>query len=286
MRRTLPLILILVILLASACHKKKDNILGAPSDSSKTPLAPGELPGDAQIKNPEVGYNMALEFANQQNMEAAQHYIDLAMSLEPNAKYSFTKGLFLIRESKYQEALTSLDEAIQLGPGTEDNRLAVLNAQGICYMGLGKDDEALAKFREVVNKPGMVSRYESYYNMGVVYLGQKRYLDAESVFQKVLEENPGYYPAYNKLGLLQEQKGDWAGAAISFQKAMDLIGNDYRAIQNIGPELYCNYGETLAQLGQYAKARDALRTVLKIAPESAFGTKAKQLLAAMEGSGG
>ena len=288
MRRTAFFLVVLVVLLmpALACHKNKEAIPGAPgTDTNKGALTPGELPGDAQIKNPEVAYNMALEFAGQQNMDAAYHYIDLAMGLEPNAKYSFAKGLFLISEKKYQDALTLFEEALQLGPGTEDNRLAVLNAEGICYMELGKDDEALTRFREVVNKPGLVSRYESYYNMGVVYLRQKKFLDAESVFQKVLEENPGYYPAYNKLGLLLEQKGDWPGAALSFRKGLDLIANDYRAIQTNGAEMYCNYGECLAQLGQTAKAKEALKTVLKIAPESSWGQKAKQLLGSLEGAG-
>ena len=286
MRRTVVLSLLLVFALASACHKKKDAIPGAPSvEPGKSGLTPGEIPGDAQIKNPEVAYNMALEFAGQKNLDAAYHYIDLAMGLEPNAKYSFAKGLFLISEKKFQDSLTVLEEALQLGPGTEDNRLAVLNAEGICYMELGKEEDALTRFREVVNKPGVISRYESYYNMGVVYLRQKKYLDAESVFQKVLEENPSYYPAYNKLGLLQEQKGDWGSAALNFRKGIELIYEDYRALQTSGPELYCNYGECLAHLGQTIQAREALRTVLKIAPESASGQKAKQLLAAIESGG-
>lgn len=285
MRQTLFVLVVLVLLAFPACHKKQDPIPGAPGGQSDKPLAPGELPGDAQIKNPEVAYNMALEFANQQNMEAAQHYVDLAMLLEPNSKYAYTKGLFCIAERKFDEGLENLQGALDLGPGTEENRLAVLNAMGICYMELGKDEDALTKFREVVNKPGLFSRYEAYYNMGVVYLRQQKYLDAEAVFQKVLEENPGYFKAYNKLGMLKAQKGDWPGAAISFKKAIDLIAMDYRAIQTSGAELYCNYGEALVQQGLYPKAREALLQVLKISPESQYGLKAKQILASIEGAG-
>jgi tetratricopeptide (TPR) repeat protein len=114
---------------------------------------------------------------------------------------------------------------------------------------------------------------------------QQKYLDAEAVFQKVLEENPGYYKAYNKLGVLKSQKGDWPGAAISFKKAIDLTAMDYRAIQMSGAELYCNYGEALAQQGLYAKAKEALLQVLRISPESQYGQKAKQILASIEGAG-
>ena len=54
---------------------------------------PGELPGDDSIKNSEVAYNMALEFAGQQNMEAAHHYIALAMKLQPGRQIFYTQAL-------------------------------------------------------------------------------------------------------------------------------------------------------------------------------------------------
>ena len=40
--------------------------------------------------------------------------------------------------------------------------------------------------------------------------------------------------------------------------AQTRIAMDYRAIQTSGAELYCNYGEALAQQGLYPKAREAL----------------------------
>jgi tetratricopeptide (TPR) repeat protein len=292
MRRFLSLMLVAAFVLTGACHKK-DAIPGAPGGKADkkdkkgkgAEKAPGELPGDVSIKNPEVAYNMALEFAGQRNMEAAHHYIDLAQTLQPDSKYLFSKGLFFIVEKKYTDALTNLKASMELGPGTEENRLAVLNATGVCYMELGQDEEALKCFRDVVNKPGLYSRYESYYNMGVVYLRQGKRIDAEAVFQKVVEENPVYYRAYNKLGVLSAQKGEWANAALSYKKAIDLISNNYGAIQSDGAEIYYNYGEALAQQRMYGKARDALLQVLKIAPESEYGQRAKSILAQIGGGG-
>ena len=204
MKKVTPIILLLAVSLLSACASNKSRIPGAPhmdaQDSGR--LAPGELPGDKSIKNSEVAYNMALEFAGQSNMEAAKHYIDLAIKLQPDSKYSYTKGLFYLSNRRYQDALGYFAQSLQQGPGTTENRLAVLNAEGVCYKELGKDEEALEVFRQVVNTPGMFSRFESYYNMGVIYMRQNKTLDAEAVFLKVVDENPGYYRAYNKLGLL------------------------------------------------------------------------------------
>jgi tetratricopeptide (TPR) repeat protein len=283
MRRVTASVLLLTVIVLTACASKKESIPGAPNIDTGSKLAPGELPGDIEIKNPEVAYNMALEFAGQNNMDAAQHYIDLAMKLQPNAKYSYTKALFLLTAKKYQDALGFLDQALKLGPGTEDNKLSVWNAEGICYMQLNRDEEALDVFRKVVNTPGLYSRFESYYNMGVIYLRQKRYLDAEADFRKVVDENPQYYRAYNKLGILAAYKGDWAGAALSYKKALDLIANDYGAQQADGAEIYYNYGEALYNEKLYPEARNALLQVLKISPESTYGQKAKTILAQIGG---
>jgi len=281
----MPVTLIALVILAG-CASKQAKIPGAPGGQNvpNPNRAAGELPGDETIKNSEVAYNMALEFAGQQNMEAAHHYIALAMKLRPDAKYSYTQALLYLTESQYNDALAYLQQSLQQGAGTQENKLAVLNAMGVCYKELGQDDEALAKFREVVNSQGMFSRYESYYNMGVIYMRQKKTLDAEAVFMRVVDENPGYYRAYNKLGVLAAAKGDWGGAALNYKKALDILSQDYGANQADGAEIYCNYGEALFQEKLYPQARTALMQVLKIAPESVFGQRAKVLLSQLGGS--
>lgn len=287
MRRfVFPLLLVSIVALAS-CAEKTQKIPGAPGGKdipNPKQQADGKLPGDETIKNPEVAYNMALEFAGQSNMEAAHHYIVLAMKLRPDSKYSYTQGLFFLSESKFQDAIGYLQQALQQNPGTVDNRVAVLNAMGVCYKELGQDDEALKNFREVVNTPGLFSRYESYYNMGVIYMRQKKNLDAESVFMKVVEENPNYYRAYNKLGILEGAKGDWKDALAHFKRAVELMSADYTASQADGSEIYYNYGEALFREKLYPQSRNALLQVLRIAPESAYGQRAKELLTQLGGT--
>ncbi len=203
-----------------ACAHKQPAIPGAPDAgfSRRGKAAKGELPGDETIKNPEVAYNMALEFASQGNMEGAHHYIALASKLRTDSKYSYTNGLFYLSGGKYHEALDYLQLAMKQGPGTQENRLAVLNAMGACHMELGENEEALKLFRQVVNSNGLFSRYESYYNMGVIYMREKKYLDAEAVFLKVIDENPRYYKAYNKIGIIKSTENKWGDAATQFQE--------------------------------------------------------------------
>jgi tetratricopeptide (TPR) repeat protein len=265
-----------VWLLAVACGPRKPP--SGPEETPPAPRAEGTLPGDEHIKNPEVAYNMALEFAGQRNFEAAHHYIALASRMEPQAKYSFADALFYLSESRFPEALAKLDVALRQGPGTSENRVAVLNAMGVCHMQLDQDDQALNVFREVVNTPGMFSRYESYYNMGVIYMRQNKLMDAEAVFIKVVEENPRYHRGYNKLGMLAAARGKWSDAALYFKKAIDLLANNYESLQGDGAEIYFHYGEALFQEKLYPQARAALLEVLKIAPEGIYGQSAKRIL--------
>ncbi len=276
-----------VLLLSCAGQKKPAS--GAAVDSGGKKARAAEMKGappdfkpvagDASVKNSEVAYNMALEYAGKGEMLAAHHYIDLAIILQPDSKYSYTKGLFLLGDKKYEDALAWLERSLQQGPGTSDNKLAVQNALGATYMQLGQDEKALAQFRDVVNAPGMVSRYESYYNMGIIYMRQQKWLDAEAVFQKVTEENPGYYRAYGKLGQLAARKEDWGQAALLLKRALDIIQNDYPSMQADGADLYCNYGEALFHEKLYPESHQALMQVLRISPESSAGQKAKDLLA-------
>lgn len=234
--------------------------------------------GDAEIKSSEVAYNLATEYAKQGDWSAADHYIDLAIRMQPDSKYTFAKGLFCLAQHRYDQAEMLLERSLAQRPGTTENRLAVLNALGAACMQLGKDEKALEQFRQVVNTPGMVSRYESYYNMGVIYVRQQKWLDADAVFQKVVEENPGYYRAWNKLCLVETQRGNWKQAVVYAKQAVDLVTRNYAALQSEGSEVFYNYGEALFQLKQYDESRQALMNALKIAPETEAGRKAKERL--------
>lgn len=287
MRRFVLLLTLCGLIAGLACASRQPKIPGAPGGKnapSATQRAAGELPGDETIKNPEVAYNMALEFAGQANMEAAHHYIALAMKMRTDSKYSYTQGLFYLTESRFQEAIANFQLALQQGAGTQENKLAVLNAMGVCYKEMGQDEEALKNFREVVTSQGLFSRYESYYNMGVIYLRQQKNLDAEAVFMKVVDENPGFYKAYNKLGVIAAMKGDWGKAALNYKKALDILSQDYGATQQDGAEIFYNYGEALYQEKLYPQARNALLQVLKISPESQYGQKAKEILGQLGGT--
>jgi tetratricopeptide (TPR) repeat protein len=280
MRRTILVIFLFFVL--SACATKESRLPNAGLPSSGTGQATDEafrtLPGDENVKSSEVAYNLALEYAGARNMPAAHHYVDLAMKLEPHAKYSYTKGVFYLGEKRFERALFWLDRSMRENPDELQARLDILNAQGIALMQLKRYEEAKAKFREIINTEGMISKFNAYYNIGNIYLEENNPVDAENAFRKAIEESPGDYRVYMKLGKIALGRGDHMSAYGDYQKAAELVEPSFSSLQGDGPEIYYCLAETLLKQDKLEEARSALLKVIKITPEGQYGQKAKEVL--------
>lgn len=277
-RMALTLFLAMFILSCATTDTRVPDGTAQQSASAQSDEPFKSLPGDENIKNSEVAYNLALEYAGARNMQAAHHYIDLAMRLESHAKYSYTKGIFYLGEKRFERALAWLDRSFRENPAELQAKLDIWNAQGIALMQLKRYEEAKTKFRSIINTEGMISRFNAYYNLGMIYLEENSQADAESVFRKAVEENPGDYRVYMKLGKIALEKGDTDSAYGNYQKAADLIETVFSALQSDGPEIYYYLGETLLKQQKTGEARTALLKVIKIAPEGQYGLKAKDIL--------
>lgn len=271
---------IFIILFIISCTKNDKRL---PNALNSSPLMDDDykfkhLPGDENIKSSEVAYNLALEYANARNMSAAHHYIDLAMRLEPHAKYSYTKAIFYIGEKRFEKAKLWLDMAMSQEPDELQGKIDILNAQGIVLLNLKKYEEAKAKFREIINIEGLISKFNAYYNLSLVYLEENNIQDAENALRKALEENPNDYRVYSKLGFIAFKKGDYLSSYADYSKASELVEQVYSALQTDGPEIYYNLGESLLKLQKIEECRKALLKVIKISPEGQYGLKAKEIL--------
>jgi len=84
------------------------------------------------------------------------------------------------------------------------------------------------------------------------------YDEAEGLFRKVIEKDPGCYPAYLSLGNILHSKKDYAGAVDYYDKAIALNSIDYQC--------FAFKGSALLMLGRYEKAKQALIEALILSP--------------------
>jgi len=168
----------------------------------------------------------------------------------------------------------------------------------------GQDDEAVAKFTEVVGS--LETCGECYVNIGTIYARQKKYDEAEKAFKTALEQNPSLPDAYNGLAnvynaqrrfdeaaeasteanKLQQQAGGSGGANTAFNQGV-IMWNSGRAPEAKAqfeealkadpnhPEAHFMMGKVYIGLGQFKEAVNEFETYLKLAPTGANAKEAQ-----------
>lgn len=99
----------------------------------------------------------------------------------------------------------------------------------------------------------------AYFGRGNCYLALKDYKSAESDFRRAMEMWPEFSPGFKGMGLLCQNTGRHSEAVGYYGKSLELFNEDasvhyYSALSYIA-------------LGDYSKARDALKQTLKLNPD-------------------
>lgn len=79
----------------------------------------------------------------------------------------------------------------------------------------------------------MITLEEKFEN-GCLAIERKKYEQAIEVFENILEENPEYYPALNKIGVVYANRNDLDTARTYFEKALNINGEYAPALVNMG----------------------------------------------------
>ena len=162
--------------------------------------------------------------------------------------------------------------AFQLGPTSgltpeqikQQAAMAGLAQEAIEAMRAGRDDEAIAKFNEIVAKVPTCS--DCFYNLGVAYSKKMQYAEAEAAFQKTIELAPGNGDAYTGLANLYNAQKKFDLAASASAKAAELTS----AGGGGGAEASYNQGVIMWNAGKYAEARDQFEAAVKADPAMAM----------------
>jgi tetratricopeptide (TPR) repeat protein len=163
--------------------------------------------------------------------------------------------------------------AFQLGPTSgltpeqikQQAAMAGLAKEAIEAMRAGRDDEAIAKFNEIVAKVPTCS--DCFYNLGVAYSKKMQYAEAEAAFQKAIELAPGNGDAYTGLANVYNAQKKFDLAASASAKAAELTS---AGGGGGGAEASYNQGVIMWNAGKYAEARDQFEAAVKADPAMAM----------------
>ena len=140
----------------------------------------------------------------------------------------------------------------------------------------GRDDEAIAQYQAALELDDWDARSQN--NLALLFWKRRQYQDARQHFLRATEIDTDHVSAYQNLGALCGEMGDFAASVNYNQRALEL-----------DPTLrICRYNLALAlrAQGRLGDAIDQFRFLLKTAPDDADAKRElERTLAMPRGSG-
>ncbi len=137
-------------------------------------------------------------------------------------------------------------------------------AAAIAAMRAGQNDEAIAKFNEVIAKVPTCS--DCYYNLGVAYTNKQQYEQAEAAFKKTVELKPDSGEAYTGLANVYNAQKKFDLAAEAGTKASQYSS---ATPGGGGAEASYNQGVILFNAQKFAEAKTQFESSTKADPSYA-----------------
>ena len=142
--------------------------------------------------------NKAFELQAQgKKLDAAKYYAYLIKQGIKDHRVFSNYGAFLNEIGKNEEAELALKKAISLNPKYANSYYNL----GVLYMGQENFEKAELEFKEAIKIQS--DFIIAYYNLGFIFKNLGRLKEAESFIQKVLEINPQFTDAYFILSTMQ-----------------------------------------------------------------------------------
>ena len=203
-------------------------------------------------------YNNALKDL----LEAEKHY-----SNDPKIHYYL--GMVYHTKGMKEKAVTEFQQAISL----QENYSEAHNYLGTLYSEDGLWDKAIAEFDQALANPVYDTPAVPLYNAGWAYYLKKDYKNALAKYRDALNRQPitALQPQIEKnIGLIYFDQSNVVEAIQHFKKSVELNSYLYDA--------YFYLGECYFKIKDKSNAKKAFQAVVKIAPQSVYGKKAKEYL--------
>ena len=174
---------------------------------------------------------------------------DFYWAREYNAGVKAAQG----EEVDFDRALTRFKNATLIRAG----RLEAWRNLAYVYYQLDQDDRAIATYQRIVAADSVDAN--SLYSLGVLYISQDRYQEAEQVLTQLSRIAPDHYDGHINLAVAQVRLEDLEGAEENYLKAIAIDPTRHSAHYNLG-NLYW-------QQKSYTAARKVYEQTLAVAPD-------------------
>lgn len=198
---------------------------------------------------------MAKLLLEEKDIKNAESYAVKAVKLSNDAEsYSiYSRAMFL--QNRFDDAITAVKKAIELEPYNYKHYYDL----GEIYYSNKQYENALKAFQDAVNYDAQ--DIPSNFRIGNTLEQLGKNDDAYSQYEKITTKiDNNYAPAYFRMGLLAEKKGDISKAIMRFQKAVD--------IDNTKAEYLYYLGKAQFASNDVLRAKENLEKAVNLDPEN------------------
>ncbi len=213
-------------------------------------LLENKINPDAHSK---VFYEVANSYILLKKYEEAISSYDQALQIKPDFHEAWNnRGSALNDLRRSEEAISSYDQALQIKPDFHQ----VWNNRGNALRNLGRYEEAISSYDQALQiKPDF---HEAWNNRGSALNDLRRSEEAISSYDQALQIKPDFHQVWNNRGNALRNLGRYEEAISSYDQALQ-IKPDKDATWN-------NRGVVLVNLGRNEEAIDSFDKVLQIKP--------------------
>jgi tetratricopeptide (TPR) repeat protein len=196
---------------------------------------------EPRFRQAERLFQKGLDLMKQHRWEEALKAFQAVLQVHENAEVYYNLGYIKTAQGAYEEALHYFRRATQI----KRDFARAYRMMGTCYLKLGRPRLAQQSFQKAAE----------------IYMEKQMDDSAEEVFKEVLKLNPNTINVYNNLGIIYRRRGKYEMAVRQYKKAIKVNPRD----ENI----YYNLARTYFEWRRWKKALAALTKALKINPDFA-----------------
>ena len=183
-------------------------------------------------------YNLGLAYLKMETYPRAVSSLERTVTLDPNHKTAHhALALAYLGQQELGKARDAAKEALKLDPNYQPAR-SLLEAIDPSYTPLPipaisetQDTTPSASEHRVDPQPDAKSRQEMHYELGTAYLDSQMSAEAIAEFQKAIDIDPGFLPAYVSLGAIYLEMGQLDDAEGAAKEALRIDADSEPARQ-------------------------------------------------------
>ncbi|MGQ9609665.1 MAG: tetratricopeptide repeat protein [bacterium] len=246
--------------------------------------------------HPQIQYDLAVLYKKYKDYDKAIEHYQMANKLSPNNylwQYEYAK----LQEGKdNREALKAYTRAIELKRDFAEcyyDRAMLLRKAKIIDGKVYRNEQIIEDLKQAGElNPKMA---DAFYNIALIYKENDSIELAREFFEKTIKADPNYPGIHVQLGLIAEQRGEYAKAmeeykkeiainnksALAYQRLGFLYSNDKQDLQKADEaflkslalepdniETLIHYANNLYMMGKFGQSADQFEKVLQLDPKN------------------